>query len=91
MKSRKKNKKKSANLLPVVLAASISTEAVLSQHHNEVVAPPAECAVKPSKKFVKAKASALTVSPHEALLPEQPHIEPAGGGHVTDFILNQIS
>jgi hypothetical protein len=91
MKSRKKNKKKSANLLPVVLAASISTEAVLSQRHNEVVVPPSECALKPSKNVVKAKDSALTVSPHEALLPEQPHIEPAGGGQVTDFMLDQIS
>jgi hypothetical protein len=88
MESREKRKKK---LLPVVLAASMSAEVVLSQRHNEVVAPPAECAVKPSKNVVKAKASALTVSPHEAVLPEQPHIEPAGGGQVTDFTLNQIS
>jgi hypothetical protein len=90
MKPKKKNKKKSANLLPVVLAASMSTEVVLPQYHNEV-APPEECAVKPSKNVVKEKKSALTVSPHQALLPEQPHIEPAGGGQVTDFTLNQIS
>ena len=75
----------------MVLAASMSTEAVLSQHHSEVVAPPAECAIKPSKNVVKAKAPALTVSPHEAVLPEQPHVEPAGGGSITDITLNQIS
>ena len=79
-------------MLPVVaLAASMSTEVVLSQHHNEVVAPPAEYAVKPSKNVVKAKASALTVSPHEAVLSEQPHVESAGGNSITDFTLNQIS
>jgi hypothetical protein len=84
--AREKKKKK---LLPVVLAASISTEAVLSKHHNEVVAPPAERAVKPSKTVVKA--STQTVSPHEAVLPEQPHIESTGGVPATDFDLNQIS
>ena len=87
MKSREKKKKK---WLPMVLAVSMSAEVVLSQHHNEVVAPPAECAVKPSKKVAKAKASALTFSPHEALLPDQPHIEPVGGS-ITGFTPDQIS
>jgi hypothetical protein len=77
------------NLLPVVLA--ISAEAVLSRDHDEVVAPPADRAVKPSRNVVKSKASALSIFPHDALLPEQPHIEPAGGGQVTGFIINQIS
>jgi hypothetical protein len=92
MESRKKKKRKSAaKLLPMVLAASVSTEAILSQHHNEAMAPNAERAVKPSKIVVKAKASAPTISSHDALLPDQPHIDPAGGVPVTDFALDQIS
>ena len=102
MEPGKKKKKKSAKVLPIVLAASISAEAVLSMRHKDGVEPQhTESAVKPPSKIaVTAKSSGgtgravsatLTISPHEAVLPEQPHLEPAGGGQVTDFTLDQIS
>jgi hypothetical protein len=104
MKPRKKKTKKSARVLPIVLAASISTEAVLSMRHNDGVEPQhIESGVKPPSN-IRAAANAsgaggvvvsatgtLTVNPREAVLPEQPHVEPAGGNSVTDFALNQIS
>jgi hypothetical protein len=91
MKSRKRKTRKSAKVLPIVLAASISAEAVLSMRHNDGVEPQhTESAVKPPSKIaVTAKSSGgtgravsatLTISPREAVLPEQPHVEPIGGG-----------
>jgi hypothetical protein len=100
-KKKTKKTKKSAKVLPIVLAASISTEAVLSMRHHDGVEPQhTETSVKPPSNITatvkssggtgRAVSATLAISPHEALLPEQPHIEPAGGGQVTDFTLNQI-
>jgi hypothetical protein len=103
MKPRKKKTKKSAKVLPIVLAASISTEAVLSMRHHDGVEPQhTESGVKPPSKIaVTAKSSGgtgravsatLTITPRKAVLLEQLHVEPAGGGNsITDFTLNQIS
>jgi len=104
MKPRKKKTKKSAKVLPIVLAASISTEAVLSMRHHDGVEPQhIESGVKPPSNITatakarsaggtsRAVSATLTISPRKAVLPEQPHVEPAGGGSITDFTLNQIS
>jgi len=104
MKSKKKKTKKSARALPIVLAASISTEAVLSMRHHDGIEPRhTESDVKPPPNVTltakssgaggtgRAVSATLTISPREAVLPEQPHVEPAGGNSVTDFTLNQIS
>ena len=85
-----------------MLAASISTEAVLSMRHYDGVEPQhTESGVKPPSNITatvksssgtgRAVSAALTLSPHEAVLPEQQHVEPAGGNSITDFTLNQIS
>ncbi len=95
MKPRKKKTKKSAKVLPIVLAASISTEAVLSTRHNDgsVVKPPSNitATVKSSGGTGRAVSATLAITPRKAVLPEQPHVESAGGNSITDFTLNQIS
>jgi hypothetical protein len=105
MKTRKRKTTKSAKVLPIVLAASISTEAALAVRHEDGVESPShtESAVKhPSHIAVTAKSSdagagravsaTLSINPHEAVLPEQPHVEPIGGGMpATGLDLNQRS
>jgi hypothetical protein len=101
MKPRKKKTKKSAKVLPIVLAASISTEAVLSIRHNDVEPQHSESGVKPPSNLAvtanssgagRAVSATLTISPHEAVLQEQPHVEPIGGGiPATGFDFTQRS
>jgi hypothetical protein len=102
MKSRKRNTKKSAKVLPIVLAASISTEAVLSMGHNDGVEPQhTESGVKPPSNITatanstgagRAQSMTVTITPHEVSLPDQPHVEPIGGGiPATGFDITQRS
>jgi hypothetical protein len=104
MKPRKKKTKKSAKVLPIVLAASISTEAVLSMRHNDGVEPQhTESGIKPPSNITatvrssggkgRAVSATLTITPRKTVLPDQPHIEPAGGGGIpaTGLDFNQRS
>jgi hypothetical protein len=72
-------------------------------HHHDAMhsQPHAENDAKPAKDIPvatmsggtgRARYATLTITPNEDGLSAQPHIEPIGGtGHVTDFVLNQIS
>jgi hypothetical protein len=86
----------------LVVLAAFTTEAVLSEHHHDAMhsQPHTENDTKPAKDLPAATMSGGTggatsatgvLTANEDRLSAQPHIEPtSGGGHVTDFVLNQI-
>jgi hypothetical protein len=89
--------------IPALLVlAAFTTEAVLSEHHHDAThsQPHTEDNdAKPAKDIPvatmsggagRARSATLTITPNEDWL--QPHFEPIGRvGHVTDFVLSQIS
>jgi hypothetical protein len=87
----------------LVVLAAFTTEAVLSEHHHDAThsQPHTGNNAKPAKDIPvatmsgvtgRARSATLTITPNDDRLSAQPHIEPtSGAGHVTDFVLNQIS
>jgi hypothetical protein len=84
-----------------IVLAALATEIVFNEHHDQMHQPPhTEIDVKLPVQIVaaanasgagRAMSATVTITPNDAALTAQPHIEPPPPPPVVDFELNQIS